>query len=190
MLGIEKRDYHRIDDTIGVIYAIVSPADIESTRPQDHLDLPVTFGLLRELYSLGLEAETTLREVSARDQQTGKFLSNLNRRMELIARAATERDLELPGSTQSARIGEGGVSFVTDELLARGTLLALGLRFRPEMLGLVAFGEVRHSRLSDKDENYIAGVRFTHMDDDFQQLIARHIIHRQSIERRERLKHS
>lgn len=187
MHGIEKRDYHRIDDAVGVTYTVISAKDVERTTPEDHFNLPASFMLLRELYALSLEAEEVLRGISEEDRKLGSFLHNVNRRVELIAQATIERDLDSRAMTDTARISEGGVSFVTSELLSAGSFVALQMLFRPELLGLVSFGEVRHCRLSEDGENYVAGVRFVNTDHIFEKLISRHIIHRQSVERRRRL---
>ena len=186
---IDKRDHYRLDDTIQVSYRIVAPAATASSSPESHFELDNSFLMARDLYRLELESREILREVSAQNPGLGSFLNNLNQRIDRITRAVLGDEAPAtPAAEWQARISEGGISFIVAELLPPGTCLALKMQFQPSLLGLVAFGEVRHCRLIADREDYIAGVQFTALDPDSRQLVQRHILHRQSEARRERIR--
>lgn len=186
----DKRDYYRITDDIEVAYRSIRRSEIENTDPGDHFDLGPTFNLLPELYELDLQISEAIRHLNQAEKPLGSVLHKLNRRVALLGRAVIGDQFAETEMPSPARISEGGISFVTDELMHVGTQLAMRLLFKPSMLGIVCFGEVRHCRLVDHGDAYIAGVRFTRIDATSQRLISRHIIHLQAEERRERLRRS
>jgi len=188
MLTPDKRDHYRLDDEVAVTWRPVTRIEVESTRARDHFETGPSFPLLKELYKLDLEARELLREMAPANKDLGNFLGNLNRRVELLARAMVAAEGERNSFDTPVRLSQGGISFLTDELLATGTCLALKLVFRESILGLTLFAEVRHCRLAEDSERYVVGTRFVRLDPGEEELIQRHIIHRQAEERRARLR--
>lgn len=186
---IDKRDHYRLDDNIQVTYQVVSQTDVDTTPPESHFGDGRAFLLLKDLYRLDLESREILREVSDENHRLGDFLGNLNQRFERLAKAVLADAIDAgPDLEWQARISEGGISFIAPELLPAGTTLALRMLFHPGLLGLAAFGKVRHCRLIADREDYVVGVEFTRCDPDSRQLIQRHILHRQAQARRERIR--
>ncbi|MEX0941751.1 MAG: PilZ domain-containing protein [Pseudomonadales bacterium] len=194
---IEKRDYYRISDDIYVSYQVVRRSDLKNSGPDHHFNLAPSFMMLPELFRLDIEAQSILRTINEQNKELGSFLHNLNQRISALSRAivATEDDV---ADASRVKISEGGISFITSELLSVSTPLALKLLINCHSneggpLGLTCFGEVRHCRLREDgkgDHNdCITGVRFINLDPVSQNLISRHIIRRQAQARRERLRH-
>lgn len=182
----DKRDYYRLPDSILVDYQFVSERETETTQAADFFTSDGTFHLLRDLYELQLESKELLRSIQQEQRALGRFLSNLDTRVELIARAVTQSSQEDPEAYDSeVEISEGGVSFLAREHMTQGQHLALRLVFQPSYLGLACFGEVRHCQPSGHD--YRIGVEFKHIDLQTQRIISRHIVSKQSEQRRARL---
>ena len=146
--------------------------------------------MLRDLYLLDLEAGEILRTIDANDRNLASFLHNLNKRVELLGRTVAATETAISPSVQTTRISEGGISFVTNELLPVESTLALKLLFKQHLLGLTCFGSVKHCRLVEDGEAYVTGINFIDLDAQSQKLLSRHIIRRQSEERRARLRHN
>jgi hypothetical protein len=184
----DKRDSYRVEDYILVTYQVIRPTELQRTRPEDHFDLPPAFSLLRELYRLNLDVADSLRHITATDRVLGHLLANMNQRMQLLAQAVITTTVGQNEPQARANISQGGLSFMTAELLGIGAHVALKLQFRPTQLELVCFGQVRHCRLRADSELYTAGIRFLQLDGLTQDLISRHVIRTQAEERRARLR--
>ncbi|MCB1644401.1 MAG: PilZ domain-containing protein [Pseudomonadales bacterium] len=184
----DQREFYRLPDNISVDYRLIPPSALLNSSPSDHFELPDSFHWLREVYELEMEATELLRGIADKQRMLGAFLHNLNRRMEILSRSAMARDSGIPEVNQETYISEGGLSFLNGELVREDSRLALQLVFHPSLLGLTCFAEVRDCRLSEDGGQYRVGVRFLDLDMTSQRLISRHIIRRQSEERRKRLR--
>ena len=96
-------------------------------------------------------------------------------------------ELLVSGINKGANLGDDVTYSGTVSAAMEGTLLGMKLLFDSSLLGLVSFGDVRYSRLSDEGDGYVIGVRFLQQDHLTQEVLARHIVHRQAEARRERL---
>ncbi|MFT4712344.1 MAG: hypothetical protein ACJAVI_002126 [Candidatus Azotimanducaceae bacterium] len=199
MEGIDKRDYYRLNDQVQVSYQIVSSADVKTHAPDAFFDLPLGFHITREIYELELEARELLRGITDNNRQLGSFLHNLNKKIELLAHAVASGNLasdNLVADKQEAVsrddsntiISEGGLSFHSKELINKGEFLALKLVLHPSLVGITSFAEVRHCRIEEQESTYQVGVQFLNLSLNSQRLVSRHILRRQSDERRNRLR--
>jgi hypothetical protein len=194
MEGIDKRDYYRLNDQVQVSYQIVSSADVKTHEPDAFFDLPSGFHITREIYELELEASELLRGITDNNRQLGSFLHNLNKKIELLAHAVASGTLAC-GAQESVSsqdndtvISEGGLSFHCKELINKGEFLALKLVLRPSLVGITSFAEVRHCGIKEQESTYQVGVQFLNLSLNSQRLVSRHILRRQSDERRNRLR--
>ncbi len=185
MLTPDKRDHYRLADHIHVRYRLVSGADLD-TDPAGYFSTAGAIETVKELYRLDLEAKDSLRKIALKDKALGDFLANLNRQVKLLGQTALLHEGEPTSFNSPAMISQGGISFVGEELLPRGSYLAIRLLFRDSLLALMAFAEVRHCRLAEQAERYIIGTRFIDLPHEDEQLIQRYIIHRQAEDRRKR----
>jgi hypothetical protein len=194
MQNIDNRDYFRLPDQIHVGYQRVSKTSINSTDAGSHFGLDSSFYLLRDIYELELESAELLRAITDKNRQLGSFLQNLNKRVDILCRGISRDKGESTAQVNpEALISEGGLSFISDELINPGEHLALMLVFQPSTLGLTCFCEVRHCRLTEDrltgdQVNYRIGIKFINLDTTNQRLISRHIIRVQGDERRSRLR--
>lgn len=182
----DKRDFYRLPDSILVEYQFVPDKELASARPEDFFTSSPNFHLLKDIYELQLESKELLRGIQQDNRQLGRFLSNLDARVELISRslvANSTRDYSLEDC--DAEISEGGLSFISRQHLAKGQHLALRMLFQPSFLGLVCFAEVKHCQLTGHD--YRIGVEFKNIDLATQRILSRHIIAKQAEARRARL---
>ncbi len=182
----DKRDYFRLPDSILVEYQFVPDKEVAAGDARDFFTSSPNFHLLKDIYELQLESKELLRGLQQDNRQLGRFLTNLDARVELISQSlVSSTTQDYPLEDCDAEISEGGLSFLSKELIPTGQHLALRMLFQPSFLGLVCFGEVRHCQLTDND--YRIGVAFKHIDLQTQRISSRHIVARQSEARRARL---
>jgi hypothetical protein len=189
---MDRRDYYRLADRISVHHKVVADSFVQQSNAADAFDLVPGFHLLRDLFALQLEAGEAIRHITEADRALGSFVHNLDQRLGLLTQIVTGNltrvDDEQQGDEHLCNISPGGMSFLTEDLLAPETRLALKIVFATTSLALVCFGRVSYCRL--EDEVYRTGVQFLRLDTLGEQLISRHIIHRQAQERRQRLQAS
>ncbi len=184
----DKREYFRLSDQISVAYKVVTKNDLEEHNALDFFTSDPNFHLLRDIYELEIESAEIIRNISDSNRQLGSFLHNLNKRVELLSQGIRNvTEVSDYSSSSDTQISEAGVSFISDDLLKEGELLALKLLFLPSMLGLSCFAVVRYCRLIEDGDTYRSGVEFIDPDYATQKILGRHIIRRQSEERRMRL---
>ena len=191
----DKRDYFRLTDTIHLAHRIVTKKDLQEHEAEFFFSPDPDFNVSQEIQILELESTEILRKISDTNRQLGSFLHNLNRRVELISHRLMSLNLDRELIVRSnTEISEGGISFTNQELLNVGDFLALKLQFQPSLLGLTCFAEVRdclrldNSMRTGNGDGYRVGARFINPDHTTQRLLSRHIIRRQSEERRIRLR--
>ncbi len=180
-----KRDYFRLADKIEITLKVVERDDLENHAAADFFKSDPNFNLSRDIHELELESNEILRSISDQNRQLGNFLLNLNKRIDLmtisIANLGHQDGISARDGTQ---ISEGGISFVSEERVRKGEFLALKLLFLPSMLGLTCFAQVQNCRLVDDANEYKIGASFIKPDHTTQRLLSRHIIRRQSEDRR------
>ena len=185
----DKRDYFRLDDTINIEVQLVTKEDANNHSPDHFFTQEANFHLVKEIYSLEIESTELLRSITSKDRQLGSFLSNLSKRIELVSKGlSNQSNVPEEDFDKETQISEGGVSYLSPEVINSGDWVALKLQFLPSMLGLTCFAEVRHCRLVEGSNKYRIGTRFMKADHATQRLLSRHIIRRQSEQRRARLK--
>jgi len=185
---IDQRDYFRISDSVYIEYKIVPKKQVFSFPRQPPFKISSRFTLLQEMYEIELKSNELLRSLTESDRKLGTFLSTINRRIGMIEKILAAEELS-PHQKPAERVGvsEGGISFQVDELLPAGAYLGMKLLFRPSLLGLTAYAEVKYCRLTEEGSHYAVGVQFLQMDSFGEQLLARHIISLQAEDRRKRL---
>ncbi len=190
MEGIDKRDYYRLNDQVEITYRIVHRSDVRDTEPDDFFELPAGFHVTRGIYELGMEANEMLRGITDSNRQLGSFLHNLNKRIEILAHsvAAANQPIADAEEDKNTVISEGGLSFHCNQLINKGEFLAIKMVLHPSLVGITSFAEVRHCGIIEKESTYQVGIQFLNLSLNNQRLISRHILRRQSDDRRRRLR--
>ena len=174
----ERREYYRIEDRIAleIIPDTQPPTASDDERQQ-------LFDLLGELHQLDFEAQHLLRQIAEGNRTLASYLKVQNKRIELIGQALTQDLLKDIGPARTVVLSEGGVSFRHDTALGIGTLLTLKLVLLPQGLGLRLPARVTHCA-ADADGGFQLGTEFEALTDAQRQLLARHILQKQALQRR------
>jgi c-di-GMP-binding flagellar brake protein YcgR len=81
-------------------------------------------------------------------------------------------------------LSEDGISFTHEQALAGDTQLALRMLLMPQALGLLLRARVVHCQLQENGQ-YEIGAQFEALTDAQRQLLARHILQKQALARRQ-----
>ncbi|AGI25099.1 type IV pilus assembly PilZ [Pseudomonas sp. ATCC 13867] len=142
------------------------------------------FNLLSDLHLTDFESQHLLRHIHERDRPLASYLKVINKRIDLIAQALTQSLLREIGPPRQVTLSEGGIDFRDTQPLPLGQGLALKIVLLPQGLGLLLRAKVTHCR-QQSEGDYEIGTEFEGLGDAPRQLLARHILQRQALERRQ-----
>ncbi|AYC33426.1 PilZ domain-containing protein [Pseudomonas cavernae] len=178
----ERREYYRIDDTIALEFTLLDGA--EATASEALHDSSPLFNLLSELHLLDYESQHLLRHISERDRTLANYLKVINKRTDLLGQALAQNLLREIGPLRQVSMSEGGLGFDHPQPIALGSHLAMKMVLMPQALGLLVRAVVIHCQPQDNG-SYDIGTEFEAMSDAQRQLLARHILQKQALERRQ-----
>ncbi|WP_152224557.1 PilZ domain-containing protein [Pseudomonas sp. SCB32] len=177
----DRREYYRIEDTLALEFRPLREDEIQSGEVLQ--DDSALFNLLSDLHLTDFESQHLLRHINERDRPLASYLKVINKRIDLIAQALTQSLLREIGPARQVTLSEGGIDFRDDQPLALGQGLALKIVLLPQGLGLLLRAKVTHCQ-QHPEGSYEIGTEFETLSDAQRQLLARHILQRQALERR------
>ncbi len=177
----DRREYYRIDDTIALDFTLLAGA--EALASDELHDSSPLFNLLSDLHLMDFESQHLLRHISERDRTLANYLKVINKRIDLLGQAVAQSLLRDIGTPRKVSLSEGGVSFSNPQAIAVDTHLAIKMVLMPQALGLLLRARVIHCR-AQSDQAFEIGTEFEALTDAQRQLLARHILQRQALERR------
>lgn len=178
----DRREYYRIEDTIALEFSLLPAGAGQASEAPD--DASPLFNLLSDLHLMDFESQHLLRHISDRDRTLANYLKVMNKRIDLLGQAVAQTLLRDIGAPRRVTLSEGGISFVDARAVAAGSHLAIKMVLMPQALGLLLRAQVVHCR-EQPDGQYEIGTQFEALTDAQRQLLARHILQRQALERRQ-----
>jgi len=170
-----RRQYFRLEDKASIEVTAMS----NRLSAEECFELGPEFGLISEFQLLDVESKHLLRAVTDKDKNLGQFLKIMNRKLDSLSSVLSLSNQAVPQSSiQEINLSEGGVSLSSDSHYQDGQKVAIKLILLPSYSGLILDGKVL-SCIGD-DAPYVSHIEFTHISDAHQQLIARHIMRKQS----------
>lgn len=166
---IERRDYFRIEDHIGLEICRSASTDSNSESGADeHLH-----ALRGELRRLDQDIRMNLATLSERDRLLGLLLKSLNSKLDTLARIiAFEQNPMQATHWQDVVLSEGGVAFEQQTGdLTPGEEITLRMILPPELYQVEARARVLEISASSR-----VHTEFTDLPDADRQLIARHVM--------------
>ncbi|MDY7559728.1 PilZ domain-containing protein [Pseudomonas sp. 10B1] len=177
----DRREYYRIEDTIALEINHTTGSDPGHKAPAQ--DTSILFGLLSELHVSEFESQHLLRQLGEKDRVLNSFLKALSRRIDLLGQVVAHTALGSVGEPQRVKLSEGGVQFHHPLPIPAGTQLSIKMVLLPEARGLMVNAKVTHCDAHEIG-SFEIGTEFEDLSDAQRQLLARHILQRQSQQRR------
>ncbi len=164
----ERREFVRIDDTIGIEATLVAPEKKEAVRARELL-MPAP---LETILSEGYEAE---------DSKTIRYLAAINSKLDLLIKHLVSDDSSLEGfDNQIVNLSACGISFPMSVRPAEGDLIEIKMLLPGSSpVSICAYGEVLRVKGPKEDSMYEVAVKFISMGEDIQEEIVRYIFDRQ-----------
>jgi hypothetical protein len=125
-----------------------------------------------------------LRHIGERDRTLASYLKVVNKRIDMLGQALAQNLVQEVGVPKRVTLSEGGVSFEHPQAVPTGSHLAVKMVLMPQALGLLLRAQVVHCRQQENGQFEI-GTEFEALTDAQRQLLARHILQKQAMERRQ-----
>ncbi len=184
----DNRSYFRITNDLILDYHPVDAFTADHQQPDTVFPEDTTLNLFTEFRRLETDAATSLTSISDTNRALADFLGIINRKIDLLAQQVmAERHQNSSIKPTKANISEGGIAFLSDKALYKGSYMALRLFFLPSFIGLTTFARViRCDEVVGKP--YQIAVKFHRIGNAQQQILSRQILQQQIIARRENAK--
>jgi hypothetical protein len=180
----DRREYYRIEDTIALEFHLLSGAEAQATEALH--DASPLFNLLSDLHLADFESQQLLRHIGERDRTLANYLKVINKRIDLLGQALAQNLLRDVGSPKQVSMSEGGIGFDNLREIPVGSQLAIKMVLMPQALGLLLRAEVIHCQ-EKADGQFEIGTEFEGLTEAQRQLLARHILQKQALDRRQAL---
>ncbi len=175
----ERRQFYRVSDRALVD---IRPMENLEINPESCFDLNPSFSILNEFHQLDIESKQLLRQITDNDKNLGLYLKTLNSKLDALARGIALNNEPLDESKlKDINLSEGGFSTPLAKPLPADAAVAIKLILIPSFTGVIAKGTVINCET--EGDKSIVHIAFSGLDNTNQQLIARHIIRKQSRER-------
>lgn len=172
--AIDRRDYFRIEDRIGLEVCPATSVNRDNTASVDeHLH-----ALRGELRRLDQDIRMNLATLSEKDRLMSSLIKSLNGKLDTLARIITfEQNPMQPAQWQDVILSEGGVAFAEpeDHSISPGEAVSLTMVLPPELYQIDAEAQVLELSRRPDGRNQVH-TEFTDLADADRQLIARHVM--------------
>lgn len=186
----ERRRFFRIDDEIYLEYRPLSEEEYQQRLQQPPGARQDSSTLALQLHGLTSQSSSLLAQIRKRDPEVGQYLTIIDRKLELLARALLGSQLgHINGPNHKVNLSGNGIAFFSTEQLTPDSKLELRLMLFPDHTVINCVGRVVHCTAArdEAPQPYRVGVEFTHLAEMARDALVRHTLELQSARlRRER----
>jgi len=177
-----RREYYRINDEIALFLRLLDEDAVHASAafPED----AALFAHLEALQELELQTQPLLRQLADRDAALASCLRLLDQRSTLLVQTLLKQVDTDFGSHQQVSLCEAGLSMIYPQELLAGRRLALKILLLPQSHALLLCARIIHCK--PLDGGYSIGLEFENLSAAQRQVLARHILHRQAQQRRQK----
>ena len=168
-----RREYYRIDDQIALQIRLYDSNDEEDS---------LIFNALSELHQLELDAQPLLRSVSENNRSLEQYFKVINKRIDLLGQMFVHNLLNELGPPRTVSLSECSLAFTGEEQYPVGSHLSLKIILLPYGHALQVAAQVTELRATEQGMQTVCV--FENLSDAQRQILARHILHQQALQRR------
>ena len=175
----DRRDSFRIDEDLLFEFKLSSSSAVNDIAAADVFDDDQALSFLSKLNQLDERSHQTLKLISEKNRLLGDFLSNLNKKIDVIGQQVAFNNESTLKSRPRTRISlsEDGLGFTCDRSLYKGSFIAVRLIFLPNYAMISSYAQI--VRCLQKEDKYQVAAKFHQIYDKDRQLIARQIMRAQ-----------
>jgi hypothetical protein len=178
----ERRDYYRINDTVGLSYVVVEEGEDSPAETPGEFGMPLT-NLIAEIDREFNQVSNALwRENPAVAQAVGL----LNKKISMVAAISLQQDHQAvdPYDEVMVNISGTGIAFNCNESLITGTRLRLSVVLKPSNIYLTFMGDVVACDKPETEEDegmYWVRVNIDEDNSAVHEQLIQHVVQKQSV---------
>ena len=190
MSDIDIRDFFRLEDALPCEYKLISSDQIATQDPETLFDYSEEIQLMAQLKVLQRQGKGLLERIDRQNAEIAAYLTNLDQQVELIGRRVLFNEIQTPDNFRSklVDISVGGAGLFIEELLPEESYVALRVLFDEGAWVLTCFARIRYSRMLEGSSHYRSGIEFVSLPLEYQKLINRYLLNRQTTARRDQIR--
>jgi len=182
----DRRSFFRIDDNVRLSVRRILPEELESRVNRLEHDLAGNFTIMSSLAAITAQMTAGLRRIENRDPDLAAYLRAIDQKIEVIGRTFIAQEPELAAEKAvPVNLSAGGMCAGVEEVYEPGTHLEIRMLLFPSFTGLMIYGTVVECSPAPAAEEssvyqHLARIEFTHIREQDQELLIRHLLRRQS----------
>lgn len=180
----EKRNYFRINQDVLFDYQTVDAYTANNDEAQDQFDDALPVQLFSAFRQIDKQNQDIARSLAENQRPVLDYLNGLNRKIDLLARELVGQNAGDRHNKTKINLSEGGLAFLADKPLYKGTFIALRLVFLPSYTGVILFAQVIRCEPTKSDNHHIAA-KFHRISETQQQVLAKTILDTQLADKRQ-----
>jgi hypothetical protein len=180
----ERRGYFRIEDCLSLNYHEVPAAELPQRLEQMEQEMDSNFTVMSGLASISQQMTGVFHRIQAESPDIAHYLKSLDQKVDLLGRALLSGGgTHTAESSRPVNLSVSGMAFRSSESLKVGAVLELRLLLFPSLTGFLTFGKVVGCDELEPEESeysHLIRITFTHMRESDRDVLARHIVQRQT----------
>ncbi|MEE8057097.1 MAG: PilZ domain-containing protein [Pseudomonadales bacterium] len=191
----ERRNYYRIEDKVLLRYQAIDESSALANIAPPQFGNNLAHSLMRDLEHIDQENNKYLRSIAETNRELEIYLKAISKKIDTIATRLVETTAPAPDLlSQVISLSEGGLAFRSGVEQANDGYLALQLTLLPSAISLLLFAKVINcsplqaepsTHPVESTDGFTIAVSFVNLQDSDRQMIAKHIITLQLLERRQ-----
>jgi len=174
----ERREYYRLDETLMMNYSIIATGTQDN---DEELANQQAMTLIHEFSTMTQQIKMSLGRMNNRSPEITSCFKILDAKINLLAQTVLYQDKSNSLIRNKANISAGGMSFSVNKDIPANTELMLQLVLPPELNIInVRAKVITCNKKESENLPYIVSTKFIETNDVTEDIIVRHIMHRQS----------
>ena len=184
----ERRDYYRINDTVGFSCSICKSEKEIPTLEEFLAEIPDEFQLINYLNRIDIDNASLLHTIQEVSPDISRYLKIINAKIDALSRhmvtVGSMEEIKFEKITLSA----GGLSLINDENIALGTILRTRMVLYPSCSGILTYGKVVRSFAIPNTEpaQYDTALQYVLIKESDRDVLVRHVLQLQSNQLRQK----
>ena len=180
----DRRNYFRIDD-VTILYHRVLANDEESHSQEEVNQLAIDRLTLKARFeALTRELKPLSSHIEQGNPRLAQYLAAIDKKLNMLSEVLMDAAVDdLDEKPQKVNISAGGLSFESSSPITPGSILELRIILLPTNVGIYSHARVVLCKKEDEDgegnKMYKIAVEFVRMDEEFRDLISRHVLSRE-----------
>lgn len=178
----ERRDFYRINDTVGLTYTVCAGESDIPTEDEFIAEAPDEFQLINHLSRIDMDSSTLLHTIQDVSPDIARYLKIINSKIDALSRHVVSLGLTDEVQSQNVTLSAGGLSLTTSEAIDLGKTVRTRMILYPSCSGILTYGEVVRCDAIPNSEppQFDTAIEYTLINETDRDALVKHVLQLQS----------